>query len=141
MTLGRESNRQLDTCHPKLGRLFREVDRRLSVRRVMDLTIICGHRGEKAQHEAYAAKRSTKQWPDSRHNTLPSTAVDAAPYPLDWGDLIRFARFAGYVLAVADDLGIEVRWLGDGDGDGRTTDENFVDFPHFELTLVELNRP
>ena len=33
------------------------------------------------------------------------------------------ARLAGYVLAVADELDIEVRWGGDWDGDGASRDE------------------
>lgn len=139
--LGVTSNRELDTCHPKLQRLMREVDRRMARRKVMDFSVICGHRGEKEQNEALAAGKSTKAWPDSKHNTLPSAAVDIAPYPRDWADEMAFARLAGYVLAVADEMGIEVRWGGDWNNDSRTRDERFVDAPHFELTQTELNRP
>lgn len=141
--LGVSSNRELDTCHPKLQRLLREVDRRLVKRHMLDFTVICGHRGEKEQNEAYNAvpKRSTKQWPNSKHNTLPSTAVDIAPYPVDWKDTAAFARLAGYVMAVADEMGIEIRWGGDWDSDGKTRDELLVDMPHFELTAFELARP
>jgi peptidoglycan L-alanyl-D-glutamate endopeptidase CwlK len=139
--LGKTSNTNLDQCHPKLQRLIREVDRRLSKNKIMELTVTCGHRGEAAQNEAYAAKRSTKAWPDSLHNMLPSPAVDVAPYPIDWNDTARFARLAGYIQAVADDLDIEIRWGGDWDQDGRTSDERFVDMPHFELTTRERNRP
>lgn len=141
MPLGVTSNRNLDQCHPKIQRLIREVDRRLMKRGTMDLTVTCGHRGEKEQNEAYASKRSTKQWPDSLHNMLPSPAVDVAPYPIDWNDTARFARLAGYIQAVADDLDIEIRWGGDWDQDGRTADERFVDMPHFELTTKERGRP
>lgn len=141
MTLGVSSNRNLDQCHPKLQRLIREVDRRLMKRATMDLTVMCGHRGEKAQNEAYTAKRSTKKWPDSLHNMLPSPAVDVAPYPIDWKDTARFARLAGFIEAVAADLDIEIRWGGDWDQDGRTADERFIDMPHLELTPRERNRP
>lgn len=139
--LGKTSNTNLDQCHPKLQRLIREVDRRLSKNKILDLTVTCGHRGEKAQNEAYANKRSTKQWPDSLHNMLPSPAVDVAPYPIDWNDTARFARLAGYIQAVADDLDIEIRWGGDWDQDGCTADERFIDMPHLELTPRERNRP
>jgi peptidoglycan L-alanyl-D-glutamate endopeptidase CwlK len=141
MTLGVYSNRALDTVHPKLQRLIREVDRRLMRRKILDLTVLCGHRGEKAQNEAFAAKKSTKRWPDSLHNRLPSPAVDVAPYPIDWKDAARFARLIGYIQAVADEMGIEIRCGLDWDSDGRTADETFLDFPHIELTQAEMNRP
>jgi peptidoglycan L-alanyl-D-glutamate endopeptidase CwlK len=140
--LGVYSNSQLDTCHPKLQKLIREVDKRLRRHaQSWDITVLCGHRGREAQDKAFEEKKSTKQWPDSKHNLLPSTAVDIAPYPVDWKDTARFARLAGYVQAVADELGIEIRWGGDFDGDSRTNDEKFVDMPHFELTQWELSRP
>lgn len=131
--LGVSSNRELDTCHPKLQRLIREVDRRLTKRKMLDITVVCGHRGEKAQEEAFATHRSTKHWPESKHNTLPSNAVDVAPYPINWNDRESFALMAGYILAVADDLDIEINvgalW------------RKFPDLPHIELTQRELNRP
>ena len=130
--LGVSSNRELDTCHPKLQRLMSEVDKRLSKRKMIDLTVICGHRGEAAQEKAFADHKSTKHWPESLHNRLPSMAVDIAPYPIDWSDREAFALLSGYVLAVADDLDIEVHvgalW------------KNFPDLPHVELTLREQNR-
>lgn len=139
--LGVSSNRELDTCHPKLQRVMREVDRRLARRHVFDFKVVCGHRGQKEQEEAVAAKRSTKHWPDSKHNQLPSVAVDLAPYPTEYSDEPAFARLAGYVLAVADDMGIELRWGGDWNANGRTSDERLVDLPHFELSDLELGRP
>jgi peptidoglycan L-alanyl-D-glutamate endopeptidase CwlK len=141
MTLGVYSNRALDTVHPKLQRLIREVDKRLMKTRMLDLTVLCGHRGREEQDKAYAAGASSKPWPESLHNRLPSAAVDIAPYPLDWNDHLRFARLAGYVQAVADELGIEIRWGGDWDRDGNVKEHSFIDQPHFELTQTELNRP
>jgi peptidoglycan L-alanyl-D-glutamate endopeptidase CwlK len=135
MSLGRTSLERLSTCHPELQRLLREVDRRLSENKVLDFTVVCGHRGQKEQDEAYSAKpkRSTKRWPESKHNQLPSLAVDVAPYPTFWGDEASFARLAGYIQAVADELGIRIRWGGDWNGNGRTEDERFIDLPHLEL--------
>jgi peptidoglycan LD-endopeptidase CwlK len=131
--LGIFSNKCLDTCHPKLQRLIREVDKRLVKRKTIDITVLCGHRGQKEQEQAFRDQHSTKHWPESRHNTLPSTAVDVAPYPLDWSDSRAFGVLAGYILATADDLDIEVSvgalW------------KNFPDLPHVELTTRELNRP
>ena len=130
--LGVTSNRNLDTCHPKLQRLIREVDKRLSKRKMLDLTVICGHRGEAEQERAFREHKSTKEWPESLHNRLPSVAVDVAPYPIDWKDREAFALLAGYILAVADDLDIEIH-LG-------ALWNNFPDLPHVELTQREMNR-
>jgi len=60
-------------------------------------------------------------------------AVDVAPYPIDWDDLGGFYMFAGYVLRVAETMGIKIRYGGDWDGDRKTTDQRFKDLPHFEL--------
>lgn len=130
--LGRTSEAQLSTCHPDLQKLVREVVRRLPA--PYDLTVLQGHRDEKTQNAAYALGRSKLQWPNSKHNSLPSRAVDLAPFPVDWRDERRFAFLAGFVLAVAAELGISVRWGGDWDRDSYTTDERFSDLPHFELT-------
>lgn len=129
--LGNLSNNRLETCHPKVQRLIRAVAER--IRSQLDFSVTCGHRGEVEQNAAYEAGRSTKQWPHSLHNGLPSRAVDLAPYPVDWKDALAFARLAGYVQATADDLGIRIRWGGDWNDNGRTRDERLVDAPHFEL--------
>ncbi len=130
--LGEQSIRQLDTCHPKLVRLITEVDRRLSKRRVLDLTVVCGHRGQIAQEQAFKDGNSEKHWPDSRHNTLPSTAVDLAPYPINRKDAELFMFLAGYVLAVANDIDIEIDV-------GALWHKR--DRPHIQLTDYELSRP
>lgn len=141
MPFGNVSKNRLQFCHPKLQRLLTEAMARADRRRTLDFTIVCGHRGEAAQNAALAAGKSTKAWPDSKHNRLPSVAVDVAPYPTVWGDAPAFARLAGYIQAVADDLDIEIRWGGDWNDNGRTDDERLVDLPHLELTDRELNRP
>ena len=50
------------------------------------------------------------QYPNSKHNKLPSKAVDVAPYPIDWNDPDRFYHFAGYVRGIAEGMGIKIRW-------------------------------
>jgi peptidoglycan L-alanyl-D-glutamate endopeptidase CwlK len=113
----------------------------------LDHTVICGHRGEEEQTEAFEKGTSMVEYPDSRHNQYPSDAIDAGPYfsdinNLDWNDLVAFGRYAGFVLAVAEDLRVagkvncKLRWGGDWDGDGRTADHKFKDLPHFERVPV-----
>lgn len=51
--LGATSLKRLGDCHPKLQRLLREVDQRLSKRKLFDLTVVCGHRGQAEQEQAF----------------------------------------------------------------------------------------
>ena len=76
-------------------------------------------------------------WPNSKHNSLPSVAVDIAPYPIDWEDTERFIQLSGAILQIAKQNGLDLRWGGDWNRDGRMTDESFRDLLHFEM--VERN--
>lgn len=118
---------RLATCHPKIQAVMSEVIK------YEDCVILCGHRGQAEQDQAFRDGKSKLKWPNGKHNTLPSLAVDVAPYPVDWNDTHSFARLAGYIQAVADTMGIAIKWGADWDQDGKTKDERFLDFPHFEL--------
>ncbi len=134
-SLSNLSQQRLLTCDPRLQEVLNEAIK------YVDFTILCGHRGAEEQNEAYAKGASTKQWPNSKHNRLPSVAVDVAPWfpdvKIDWKDIAAFARLAGYIQRIADERGIKLRWGGDWDGDwrtvGRDPDERFLDAPHLEL--------
>jgi peptidoglycan L-alanyl-D-glutamate endopeptidase CwlK len=90
-----------------------------------DCMIICGHRGREDQNAAFKAGTSKVQWPNSYHNTTPSLAVDAAPYPLRWDDLKGFEELAKVVKRKAKELKIEIEWGGDW--------KKFKDYPHYQL--------
>ncbi len=124
---GSRSKRELATCDVKLQLLFRVVIKKY------DCAVICGHRNEEDQNKAYLQGKSKLQYPLSEHNDFPSKAIDVIPYPINWDDLGSFYMFAGYVLRVASELGIAIRYGGDWDGDRKTADQEFVDLPHFEL--------
>lgn len=126
---GHASRKRLATCHPLLQELFNEVIL------TFDCKIICGHRSQEEQNEAYRKGASKLRWPDSKHNKKPALAVDVVPFPLDWKDTNRMYYFAGFVKAKAEDLGIKVRWGGDWDGDTEVSDEDFRDYPHHELCM------
>jgi peptidoglycan LD-endopeptidase CwlK len=113
------SQKRLESCHPDLQRLFNEVIKE------HDCAIICGHRDEIAQNEAYRGGFSKARWPYSKHNSLPSMAVDAAPFPIDWSDHKRFCDFASDVMETAKRLGIKIKWGGHF--------ASLKDFPHFEI--------
>lgn len=121
------SSRTLDTADAKLQALFREVIKHV------DCTVLCGHRNQEDQEAAFRAGTSKAHFPDSRHNTFPSKAVDVAPYPIDWQQKERFIYFAGFVMGVASQMGIKVRSGVDWNGNFDLKDENFFDAPHFEL--------
>lgn len=125
---------RLRSCHPDLERLFKAVVEDY------DCTILEGFRDRDRQEQMVADGRSKLHWPDSKHNHVPSRAVDAAPWPIPpkWGDgmpkeLARFYHFAGIVREKARDMDLKLRWGGDWDGDGVFTDQAFDDLVHFEL--------
>lgn len=124
---GRSSKARLATCHPELQRLFNEMIKD------WDISILCGHRNEEDQNAAFKSGASKLSWPKGKHNSLPSRAVDAALYPVDWDDTGRHYMFVGMVKQKAKDLGIAIRCGADWDGDNQTTDQTFNDLVHFEL--------
>ena len=131
------SNYRLSSCHIDLQNLFNEVVKKY------DCTITKGHRNQKDQNDAYNSGRSKLKWPDGNHNKIPSWAIDVYPYPirlpLDTDSEIikqkklrRFYHFAGYVLRTAHEMGFNIRWGGDWDGDYIFSDQTFDDLVHFE---------
>jgi peptidoglycan L-alanyl-D-glutamate endopeptidase CwlK len=126
-SFSKRSLEKLDACHPDLQRLFKEVVKHF------DCTILCGHRGEGEQNEAYHSGRSKLKFPESKHNGMPSDAVDVAPYPIDWNDKERFYYFAGVAKGIATMMDIPLRWGGDWDSDTQVHDQTFFDLPHYEL--------
>lgn len=123
-TFGKTSSARLDTCDERLQRLFREVVKH------RDCTVLCGHRTKAEQDAAFLAGKSKTAWPRSNHNNSPSRAVDVMPWHdvrpnVRWDDLDGLREFAGFVLGVASQMGINVRWGGHFRG--------FFDGPHWEL--------
>lgn len=127
---------KLDTCDPRLQRVFKRAIE------IFDNKIIYGHRGEVLQNKAFETGHSDKRWPDSNHNELPSKAIDALPWPVDWKDLPRMRFFAGHVMAIAaieaaNDNNIwALRWGGDWDSDTDLNDQTWNDLAHFEIVEV-----
>lgn len=118
---------KLATCDSRLVAIF---DR---VKEMMPCLIIEGHRGEARQDMLWRDGKSKLRFPNSKHNSVPSLAVDAAPQPLDWADREQFIYFAGHVMAIAREMGVKLRWGGDWNGNGIVKDEKFQDLVHFEI--------
>ena len=124
---GKKSRDQLATCDNRLQMVFNEVIKSV------DCSILEGHREKERQNQLFDEGKTKVLYPNGRHNDYPSNAVDVVPYPVDWEDRERMTLFAGFVLGVANQMGINLRWGGDWDQDFEVQDNKFDDFPHFEL--------
>ena len=124
---GRKSRERLKTCDEKLQKVFNEVIKHV------DCSVLEGHRSKDRQNKLYEEGKTKVKYPNGRHNRQPSSAVDVTPYPVDWKDRERQTLFAGFVLGVANQMNINLRWGGDWDQDFQVVDNRFDDFPHFEL--------
>ncbi len=129
---------------PKFGKRSKErlegVDHRIrmvldEVVKYYDITVIEGLRSQERQDELVREGKSKTKF--GKHVT--GEAVDIAPYPIDWNSRDDFHMLGGFVLGVASQLGINIRWGGDWSSsslaeEARTTKDNsFDDLVHFEL--------
>ena len=142
-TFGSKSRHHLETCHPDLQTLFNAVIE------VVDCSVTCGYRNERDQEKAFDSGNSKVHYPDGKHNSNPSTAVDVYPWPIDFDDLPRFYWFAGWVLAKAEilrnvgEITHKIKWggnwrgLNNGKIDFSYNKRNDVldDLPHYELIV------
>lgn len=113
------SRKHLKTVHPAL----REILHRAILE--YDFSVICGHRGEAEQNYAYDQGFSKLKWPHSKHNSYPSLAVDIAPYPILWQDVVRFTELSKIIKRIAAEMTIPIIWGGDF--------HSFFDGAHYEL--------
>jgi hypothetical protein len=140
---GSGSQAKLDTAHPEQQAVF-DLYRQWQL---FEITIVHGWRGEAVQNQAFAEGNSGKQWPDSKHNILDaqgeplSDAVDFAPWcfvpklggmGIPWDDTHAFAIIGGILLAASRELKYNMRYGGDWDMDGLTTDQRLMDWGHIE---------
>lgn len=129
------SNRSIDkinTCHESLREL---VYKAMEYQR-FDIVVIEGHRSNERQDELKRQKLSEKSAGESKHNHFPSLAIDLMPSPATkWDDIETFKRFGEFMIGVAAGLDILIRWGGDWDMDGKTNDQKFNDYVHFELII------
>ena len=124
---GRASRKNLRTCDIRLRKVFDEVIKHV------DCSILEGYRRKERQNKLYDEGKTKVRYPEGRHNNNPSLAVDVARYPIDWDDRERHTLFAGFVIGIANSMGIDLRWGGDWNRNWDTKDNRFDDFPHFEI--------
>lgn len=138
-SFGETSQTRLDTCSTDIQAVCNKLITRV------DFSVLEGARETERQIQLFAEGRSKLDGiiKISKHQVGPdirseSDAVDLLPYPIIvngtniWTDQFRFTLFAGELIATAWDLGVEMRWGGDWDGDGSKHDQTFHDLPHFE---------
>jgi len=119
------------------------IDHRLNavsdrVLKLRDHSIIEGHRPEKEQNAAFNAtpQRSKIKWPDGKHNSIPSKALDMQPHPMpEDDDTLRedLSYIAGLYVGIGSEMGLTLRWGGDFDMDGETADNRWDDLFHLEI--------
>lgn len=129
-TLSKASLLRLQTCHPSLQEILLEAIK------FVDFTVVCGNRGEAEQNQAYAIGKSQLKFPDSKHNHMPSLAVDIAPFAggqIVWNDKELICNIAYFIKGIAAAKGINLRLGCDWNGNWKVSDEKFLDAFHLEL--------
>ncbi|MBQ2174790.1 MAG: M15 family metallopeptidase [Alphaproteobacteria bacterium] len=119
------SKERLETCHPDIQAVCNELIKQY------DFSVLCGHRGEKEQNQAYKKGTSQVKYPNSAHNKKPSLAVDLAPYPIDWDNLSRFREMIIRFDTVANMLRAEGKIESDFVYGGYWN--SIKDWPHIEI--------
>ena len=126
---GSRSRKRLSGVDPQLVKVLENVVKHF------DITVIEGLRTQERQNELLAQGKTRTKF--GKH--VQGLAVDIAPYPIDWNARDDFHYLGGFVLGVASQMGINVRWGGDWSSSSlkqeqRTTkDNNFDDLVHFEI--------
>lgn len=129
---GSSSQKRLAELHPHLLHILTKA----LGKSLIDFTIIEGYRSPERQNQLYRMGKSKIDGfsRKGKHNYNPSLAVDITPYPIDWTDMRRHDFLAGIIKSTAVELGYNIRWGGDWDGDADFKDQTFNDLVHFELS-------
>lgn len=117
---GKRSEECLASCDKRIVAVLREAIK------FYDFAVIEGNRSEEKQNEYFDSGASKLKFPYSKHNKLPSLAVDIVPYPVDWENQQRFKQLSSVIKEVCADLGEDDLHWG--------YDLWKWDLPHWELT-------
>jgi peptidoglycan L-alanyl-D-glutamate endopeptidase CwlK len=115
---------KLKTCHPLL-----QVIAMVAIKEI-DFVVVCGTRTKEEQAKAFAGGFSKVKYPNSKHNHLPSLAMDLAPYKdggIPWNDSKAFDALAAIIVRIAKENATPLVWGGSW--------KKFPDKPHFELSI------
>jgi peptidoglycan L-alanyl-D-glutamate endopeptidase CwlK len=123
----RISESRLSTCDERLQLILRKAIQ------IYDFSVLEGYRDEATQNKYFAEGKSKLKYPNGKHNSNPSKAVDIAPFPIDWADRERFFLLAGLIIAIGAENGIKIRWGGAWSGLAALKSNKFDDLVHFEI--------
>lgn len=119
------SAKRLAAAHPSIQKVMNAAREKIAFK------ILDSQRGRDAQELAFRQGNSKAHFGQSAHNWSPSIAVDIVPDPVDWNDKNKFIALSKVIMPIAEDMGVKLRWGGDWNMDGSTSDG--WDFPHYEL--------
>ena len=157
-TLSTNSNTNLSQCADLIQIIVRKVLKRV------DIGVTCGHRGEKEQNLQYAEGDSFLKFPDSKHNSVPSKAVDLVIYHPEfkylWGNsdaitaiahsksiaistvwrwyYMQYARLDTLMQLEAEHLGIKLVWGGKWQHTDDLLDNKLEDLFHWEIADADI---
>jgi len=144
----KKSFSNLSTCHPDIQTVMEQVIE------FFDFTVVYGHRSPEVQKLLFDQGRDKNgkiidkkkvvtncdgYKKPSKHNALPSEGIDIIKYPMDWEDVESAIYLAGFVIGISELLfaigriSHKLKWGGDWDSDRDMTDQNFMDYFHFEV--------
>jgi len=127
--LGKRSKKRLEGVDSRLIDLLERVCK------YFDITVIEGKRSQERQDMLVKQGKSKTKF--GKH--VQGKAVDISPYPIDWNARDDFHMLGGFVLGVANQMGLRVRWGGcwryDSlyEGQRTTKTNNFDDLVHIEI--------
>lgn len=144
-SFGAKSLENFKTLHPDLQKILAELIM------IYDFSIIEGHRTLETQQQYFKDGKSKLDGIDkkSKHQSLPSMAVDIMPYYKNFNPFIdrngdkAFYYMAGLLKGIAEkllqegDISHKITWGGNWDNDmDFFNDSKFFDLPHFQLDNI-----
>lgn len=130
---GKSSLEKRETLHPKLQKICDEVIKHLNISILQGVRTVDEEKALVAQGKSMTM--NSKHLPDVNGK---SRAMDIALYPIDWDNDSQFTLVAGYILGIAEMMGIKLVWGGDWNRDFNTKDTGFMDNDHFQLADEEV---
>jgi len=120
--LSKSSLIKLTTCRTELILLITTA----IINSPVEFSVVCGKRGEKEQNDCFKNGTSLLKYPNSKHNAIPSKAVDIIPYPTGYkASEKEWAILMNHIKQTAIKLNINIRCGIDW--------QPFQDKPHIEL--------
>lgn len=103
---GKKSLERLEQCDIRIQNLCN----RMLQRSDFDMTITCGHRGKEEQEKAFKEGKSKAHFGQSKHNSMPSKAVDIVPVKVNWdSNDWKWAYMCALAYDCAMELGIKIK--------------------------------